>query len=506
MRRFVPLLVALLLAACSRDASNPAPPRVTTPTAIPSHASTIAIPITARLADLQAMINAEVPKTLVEIDRQENACIPAQRLTACAVPKLECKKGLKCRKVGCEVGLKNARITSDISCRIVGQVRRGPITLSGAGDVIKLAMPVSATVQARDIGKVIKSETATAAAEVRANVRLGVSGDWQPGAKITIDYDWTQKPGIELLGKRITFAGKADPQLAKLIARLEAEIPRNLARLHARDQLATAWAKGFTVVQLNARNPPVWLRITPRQLRYDGYRVAGGDLVLDLAAMARTETFVGDLPPDPPVTPLPPPATLIGGEGFRFHIPVVADYAELEPVLEKALGKLSKKPITLPVVGVVRPSFGAVTMYATTGGRLAIGVEMSVATPRRLLAPRGTVWLTGVPYNEPGSQRILVRDLTIAGRPLSPSFALLLAVAQSKAVMAELQGALSQDFARDFNKIVTKAENAIAEKRLGRFQLKAQVTQLRHGIVQPVGQGLYLPVDATGTAALTFQP
>lgn len=475
--RLAGLALALVLAGCSRDTSNPAPPRVTVPADIPGASSALAVPISARLADLERLVNAEVPRTLVTINEAKPACA---RLP----------------------------VIGNVSCRLQGEVTRGRITITGKDDLLKLSMPVDATVSAKDIGKLIKSKTATAAAVVVADVRLTSIGDWQPSAKASIDYHWTRKPGIDFLGKRITFAGRADPELQKLLRQLEASVPRHIAKLQPRDKLANAWSKGFTSIKLNDHNPPVWLRLTPEQLRFRRYHVEKGVLTLELGATARTETFVGERPADPPATPLPPPAPyqIAPETGFRFHIPVIADYAELEPVLEKALKKLEKKPIPVPQVGDVRAEFTEVTMYPTTGSRLAIGLGLKVKTPRGWLDPRGTVWVTGQPYNEPGSQRVKVRDLQIAGSPDSTSFGVLLAVAQSEGVRAAITNALSEDFSRDYNKILAKAGAAIAQKRLGDFVLTATIGDVKNGVLYPAGQGLYMPVDATGTAALRFDP
>jgi hypothetical protein len=114
--------------------------------------------------------------------------------------------------------------------------------------------------------------------------------------------------------------------------------------------------------------------------------------------------------------------------------------------------------------------------------------------------------LTGQPYNEPGLQRVRVRDLKIVGRPHSPSFGVLLAVARSEAVRTTLADALSQDFARDYDRILAKAIAAIASKRLGDFVLTSSVGGVKNGVIYPAAQGLYMPVDAVGTAALRFDP
>lgn len=474
--RWAALALATLLAGCGGDVSNPVPPRVTAPKEIPMQSSAIAVPISARLSELQQLADREVPRTLATIDEKKPACL-------------------------------KVKVIGNIGCRLVGEVTRGPIKVGGSGNVMTLTMPVAATVSAKDIGKVV-SETATAAAIVTATVRLDSIGDWQPNAKVDVSYVWTKKPGVDVLGQRLTFARKADPVLARLIARLEADVPRHIAKLQPRERLAKAWEKAFTSVSINAKNPPVWIRITPQALRFDRYEIDKEQLTLHLGATATTETFVGPRPADPVPTPLPSPAPrdIAPDTGFRFHLPVIADYAELEPVLEKALGKLAKKPMELPGIGTVEPEFGKVTMYATTGSRLAIGMKMRVKTPGQWIDARGTVWVTGQPFNEPGSQLVKVRDLRVEGKANSPSFSLLLAVAESERVSTELSGALSQNFARDYDKLLAKAGKAIAEKRVGDFVLKARIDHVKNGVVYPAGQGLYMPVDALGTASLAFSP
>ncbi len=473
-RKLLPLLLAPL-AACG-SASNQPPPREVTPLAVPSQASAVAVPISAPLAELEKIANRVVPATLASIDKQEPAC-------------------LKIKVVG------------KVSCHILGTVTRGSITVGGQGDELQLVMPVTAEVHVERVAHVIK-ETATAAAMVTATIKLDSIDNWQPKPRVQIAYRWTDKPGIDFLGQRITFADKADPALRKLIERLETELPREIGKLHPQEKLAGAWAKAFTSLSINRRNPPVWLRLTPQALRFRRYHIENDMLTLELGATALTETFVGHRPDDPAPTPLPPPAPreIAPATGFRFYLPVIADYAELEPVLKKALKKLEKKPMDLPGIGPVKPDFGRVTLYPTGDGRLAIGLAMAVATPGRWIDARGTIWATAKPFNHPGSQRVEVHDLQIAGNGTGAGFQLLLAVAQAPAVQAEIGKALSQNFARDYNKLLGKAGAAIAEKRLGDFVLTAHIDRVHNGIVYPAGQGLFMPVAAQGTAALRYAP
>lgn len=504
MNRALPFLLLLaVLGGCNRGQPEP-PPRVEDVTQVPVTVSRVRVPVSAELAKLEALLEREIPLTLMTIDRQEKACVPAQKITVCLKHARKCK-GDACKDVPCKVGVKHAKVTPTMGCRIVGEVRRGPIRLSGKGELIHLHMPVSAEIEARDVGNVL-SETATAQAEVRAVIRLAMTPDWQPTAKAEIDYSWTKKPGIELLGQRITFASKADPQVEKVLRQVEAALPRELAKLHPRARLEELWKSGFTSLELNRKNPPVWMRLTPQRLDYGGYHVADGRLHLNLELEAKAETFVGDRPPDPVPTPLPQSGSIVPMTGFKVTAPVIAAYSELEPVLQKALGKLEKKGIDLPGIGPVQVRFGKPSIYATEGGRLALGLAVEASKPGGDYDTKGTVWMTGIPYNDPNSPVVKVRDLKIDAKTDRAAADLLVAIANSPDVRSEVEKALAQNFANDIAKLQGKINKALREKRVGDFILDAQVGEMRYGVVQALGQGAYLPVEVTGTGSLELAP
>lgn len=482
--------LGLLLAACSgRDGGNEAPPRMQADATIPVFDSRVALPVVIPLATLERMVNQEVPRRLVTIDRDYDVCIQPARV---------------------RIGQRRIAVTPTIRCRIVGQVDRGRIRLSaqpGDQNGIRLTMPVSATVTAKDIGRIIRQETGTAAAEVRAVLNLSLNEQWEPVARIRVDYDWTEKPGIEILGRRLTFARRADPELARIIADLERKLPGQIRTLGLEQQAADVWAKGFTSVSINRENPEVWLRLTPRELSSGGFRVEGQQLVARLALEAGTETFLGPRPPDPMPTPLPPLARLQPGDyGVRFAAPVVADFSELEPVLEEELRKLSGEAFEVPVVGRVEVRFGRPTVYTTAGGKLAIGLPMRVKAARRFLSTRGTIWFTGIPVNEPDSRKVRIEQLAIAGDADTMSGDLLLAVAGSPRVIASIETALAHDFEGDFQKLMDKINVVLAGLPVGDFVATARVEGVRNGVVQPIGQGLFMPVEAFGTARLRYDP
>ncbi len=487
MRRFSGLATTVMLGsalmACNTVAPTPAPPRVDSAAPVAEQPSYIDVPITAKVVELERALNARVPRVLWQIDEVKKACIPAQRIF----------KG-------------RLKITPDMSCRVVGAAIRGPITVGGSGDVLTLSMPVNVQVAAKDIGHIIKQKTATAAARVRATARLGMTAAWQPTAKVDIDYKWTQVPGTEVLGQRLKFASKVDPRLQQVIAGLERTLPRELSALNARTEADKAWNKGFVALELNEKNPPVWLRVTPQRIAYGGYRVVGKDIQLYLTATALTETFVGPRPETRKPTPLPPLGFDRPAANARLFVPVIASYAELEPVVSKALGKLARKGIVLPNVGPVKVQFGKVTIYGTTGDKIAVGIQIDAEGPNGILKPKGLVWLTGTPVNEPGSQVVSVRNLAITGATDSPATNLLAQIALSADTQGAIQSALTENFAKDYNEVLRKANAAIETKRVGDFLLSARLTKVENGRIEAYGQGLYMPVTATGTATIRYAP
>ena len=301
--------------------------------------------------------------------------------------------------------------------------------------------------------------------------------------------------------------GNADARLKPVIAGLERSLPAQLAKLNLHDRLAAVWKQGFTSLSLNRADPPAWMRITPRRLGFGGYRVNGRSLEMVLGAEAVTETFVGDRPADPVPTPLPPPSPAVGARGLRFFIPVLADYAQLEPVVQRTLRKLAARGINLGGIGPVDAEFGKVTIYATTADHLAIGVETKVkAHNHSWVATKGTIWLTALPYNAAGSQLVRARDVRLASDTDSHVANLLVALFNDTGVRESVRTSLSHDFSKDYQKVLGSARKAIGARREGDFLLSANVTTVQNGATKVTGKGLFLPVRATGEASIVYSP
>lgn len=483
VRRLV--LLPLLLAGCHRTAHVPAPLRVDAPTQLPAESSTIVVPVAAPLGELEAALERELPRQLYAVDQHQDQCVPPQRVN---------------------LGIARVRVLPRLGCQIVGTVTRGRLRLSGSGNRLLITMPIHAQITASKVGGVA-SKTATGDATVRAVARLSIAGSWRPTAKVDIDYDWATPPGIDFLGQRITFVDKADERLQPIIAKLERTLPGQLDQLHLRARLAGVWRQAFTVVSLNRDNPPAWMRVTPRRLGFGGYRVRGRELQLTLAAEALTETFVGPRPADPTPTALPPPLPVPPERGLRFFVPVLADYHQLEPVVQRALRKRAAKGITLTGVGPVDAEFGQVIIYATTGGRLAIGVDARAKSKdSSVLAARGRIWLTALPFNRPNSQLVEARDVQLVADTDSSTVNLLARVFNDTSVRNSIVDGLRHDFAPDYARVLDKTRAAIGGRREGDFLLRADVTRVTTGTLAVTGSGLFIPVRAEGKATIGYRP
>lgn len=427
-----------------------------------------------------------IPRNLWTINRKGLTCVPSEKVQVAFVK------------------IRTPRIT----CDIVGKVTRGKVTIDGRGQDIVVTMPIHATVQARDIGGILKQETATADARVRAIVRLSLDNRWNPQARVDIQYDWTDAPHIDILGQRIEFASQTDARLKSVVRKIEASLSREFARLNLRRDIARLWGKAFTSVQLNKSNPPVWMRITPQQLQFGGYSLRGKRLNLQLGMRATTETFVGDRPPDPEKIALTAFARLQEKPGkMLFFIPVIADYHQLEPVIMRALVKRSQRPFEVPALGQVKAKFSAVEAYGSTNGRIAVGVTFSVArTDGRLGEAQGQVWLSAKPVNRAGSREVSFTDLRISGDTDRAGTNLLLKIAASPTFSQTIADALAQNFERDYDDLMGKIQTAVSSSRQGNVLIRASIENVDTGELKAAGQGLYLPVWGTGTASVELSP
>ncbi|NWK94854.1 hypothetical protein DM806_04065 [Sphingobium lactosutens] len=469
----------LFTVSCGHKVNEP-PVRATDSIEVTPQTSILTVPVEADISGLVPALEREIPTTLWTIDKRGQQCIPSKKIHVVLVD-------LK---------------SPVIKCDIVGQVTRERLRFTGKGSEMNLSIPIFAMVQARNVAGIIKHETATARAVAHARVELDFASDWTLHSKVHLSYNWIDSPHIQFLGQRIDLTEAADQKLAPILTRLESGLARELAKLPVRSHVERIWAAAFTSLELNRRNPPVWLRVTPQELLFGGYEVTNHQLKMRLGLRAVTETFVGPRPSARSPTPLSPMRRISGPVGqFSFFLPVTANYAELEPVLLRALIKRQQRPFKIANLGAVRANFRTVTIYGTTGGKIAVGINLSVEGTKGFLKPSsGTVWLTAMPRNAPNSRKVVFTDLHVSGTNDMVGSDLLYEFINTPEVSSTIADALGQNFERDYSQLLVKVDNAIADKREGKITVRAELEKTYTGEIRASGQGLYLPVQASGRA------
>ncbi len=483
---------AVLVLAClatlhiyRQNRSGP-PPRATRIITPPAVSSSIFVPVVADLAQLERLIDQEIPVDLWGIDVPDATCVSPRHVTLFG---------------------KQIAITPKMHCHITGTVVRGPITLHGSGRTIIADVPILAHVDATHIGGLVDTH-ADGAAMAHARITLDIAHDWHASGTVKLAYDWTNPPAITLLGQRITFTGKADERLKPVIAGLERKLPARLAALNLRGEIADLWQKGFAVVKLNERNPDVWMRIVPQSLSYGGYTIIGSRMHLRLGLVALTQAVVGARPADPRPTPLPDMSKAAGTDG-RIHlfVPVSADYAVLVPVIARALDKRSTRPFNLPGLGAVTARFANIAVYGASGGRIAVGADIVAQSQQGTLPPvRGRIWFAGAPHNAPGRQVVHFTDLSVSGGTDDSRGDLVLAIANSPGFSDAVADALTENFTRDYARLEDKIRHAIADRPQGDLTISAQMDSARNDTIAAYANGLYMPVWLTGRATVTVNP
>lgn len=485
MRGATIFAIMLALAACAKKEAEP-PPRADDPVEFESGTSQLSAPVEIALSDVRRELEREIPRRLFSISQEDATCVAPEKVRIAFI-KLK---------------------TPEIECDIRGHADRGRLQVTGRGEVFTVTMPVTAVVRASDIGGILKNETATARARVHADVRLDVDEGWEPSARVSIRYQWVDAPHFEFLGRRIDLQKHADEKLAPIVGRIETLLERRVANFGLRERMEPLWEQSFTVIELNRENPAVWMQVEPKALRYGGYDVAGETITLKLAMDALTTTAVGTKPQRPAPVPLPPRSPWLAQSGnLALTVPVIADYAVLEPVILRALEERAERPFDIPGLAPVEATFSNIRVYGTIGGRIAVGtdIEARLAGSETLEAD-GTVWITALPRNSANSRKVEFAELDIHGVTSSLPTELLLRIARSPTYRATIADALTQNFENDFDELLGKIDTALKDKRIGDVVLDASIESVQTGQLKAAGAGLYLPVEATADAALTYNP
>lgn len=498
MRRTAVLITAIVFAGgafCywrAVQATYHGPPVTTEREDLPSGTSSLVVPVTISLDDLQAKLNEQVPTRLHAVDEDRDACVPATWIDKCILPKLF--------KSGCAQRLKT-KVTPEIDCHVDGAVDRGAIAVAGQGDRIAITLPVSANITVRGRGEVGKhiQESANGSVTAAATVKAEIGGDWNPTATVDADYTWNDRIGVDVLGFRITFASKVDPKIREAIESFKAKIPALLAKVDVRAMAERGWRAAHAVVQVGSA-PDIWLRIAPRSVGFDGLRIEGRNLTTNIMLTGDAATFVGERPAAAEPLPLPALQKSLPGPGFAFSVPVTVDFPALAALAEKALKVGTRRDIEVPKVGKVAVTFRTVTVHQTAARRLAVGVTLDADAPSALFDTRGTIWLTAAVTFDNQRKRVSLAEFDIFSSTDNAPVDLLAAILRTDPVNAILRESLEYDFTALHAAALAKAGKAMTRQLSADAYVVGSVRSLdaERMVVGP--DALVLLLSAKGTA------
>ncbi|NQX93847.1 MAG: DUF4403 family protein [Erythrobacter sp.] len=486
----IALLVAFAIWSSGARTQYPAPLRVDTTLNRTPNQSTLVTQATASFGAIRAKLEDALPTTLVTIDQREEQCVPRQQVRALGLRLFD---------------------TPRLGCDLQGDITRGPIALGGSGQTLRARIPINARIEVRNLGDIIQRETVTAAADVTVEAKLFLGADWALNSDIDLRYVWTREPGFDVLGQRVKLTSVADKGIANSLGDIERKLEAEIRRVDLRREIEAIWREGFDTLSINRDNPPVWMRVTPSELGAGALSVSGSALQAELLLKAELELRVGERPEPSPPKALGANVGVPKERGFEIKVPVIADYAELEPVVLKELRSLSLEDVLGTGGDAITAEFQSVTIYATHEGRLAVGIDARV-TPSGIFAgeywggTQGQVWLTGEPITQAGSEVLIIKDLAIHGDMDRYSGDLLVRFLNQPVVREQIKSALTTNFREDYETLVAKAEKGLKKVTIGKAQLSFEVDAYTHGRITVTGSGLHLPVIAKGTVATKLAP
>ncbi len=337
---------------------------------------------------------------------------------------------------------------------------RGTISLAPAGpDAILVTVPVSVSGQggfrgdgARLLG--LDAKNFDAAAVFSILLRPSIDSDWCPKLDVSADYRWTQNPRVEIVSKvNVDITGQVRDKLNAKLPEITQLAQNAIDCTQIKARIATLYGNKSFPIELSP-NQQLHVNVHPTDIAFSGLSVDTADI--SLAAMLTAKIDVSATPIKPEALALPPLRPLDAGAPPRIHlsVPLKAPFELLRGEAKKfVVGKTFEQQTP---AGVVKVTINDATVYATEGGKLAVGIDFDAKLPGKVLDTKGTVFLTGAPATE-GPTVVRLKDVSYT-RILDND------VWNAVSVLfdSQIRGALEQNLRYDLAGDIEKAKAALA--------------------------------------------
>ena len=389
---------------------------------------------------------------------------------------------------------------------------RGPITATGAQDVLSLATPLTGKLNvtgslsskatgavgdalggllggnvAKQIGSV-NIKALNASAEIKGNVtftsrpKLAASWHLEPNLAAQVTLGDTS---LSVAGAHVNVPAQVKPLIDKTVADQVTAAETRIRNDRTFEQNARAqWAKACRSIPLQGAGaasslPPLWLELRPTRAIAAQPHVDASAVTLTLGIEAETRITSAQTKPDCPfpanISIVPPTPG-----GVSIGVPIDVPFTDIDKIVEAQFaGRTFPEDGSGPVdVTVKRAS------VAASGDRLLISLLVNAREKKSFFGFGGEamVHVWGKPVLDQAQQTLRLADIQLAVE-LEAAFGLLGAAA--RAVMPHLQKALAEKATIDLKPFAANAQKKIAaaisdfQKNEDGVRVTADITSLR---------------------------
>lgn len=351
------------------------PPPVLSVRPLPDAAldSTIALPISASMAQLRQRVQSLIPQVL--IDTSGN-----QRIRT-LVGKIKIKYRIQAW-------------------------RNGPLQLSAREGALFIDVPIRFKIKATKKGLVDISQKVSGSLVVHGRIDLNIAPSWDLVPQVALSFSWQKKPCFSLFKLfKICMHKQVKPVIARYLQNTSGVIARTLrARLRVRDLVRKAWTLAHQSVRVSDA-PPVHVASRPQALHVASLQTAGGNLRLDVGMRVQLRTIVGAKPTVGLRAPLPPPIRTRLPSGLRFFVPVSIEYASIARMIEQRIGNRA-----IPLLRIWSTLTIERVALMTDRDDLIFKLSIKVAGRRRAF---GNIYLRSRMHYLPRDQQLRVTGLEL---------------------------------------------------------------------------------------------
>ena len=414
---------------------------------------------------------------------------------------------------------------------------RGPITATGAQDVLTLGTPLTGTLNVTgslsakatgavgdalgsllggDLGKKIGSvniKNLNASAEIKGNVsitaRPKLAAAWriEPNLAAQVNLGDTS---LSVAGVRVNVPAQVKPMIDQAVAEQLAAAQARIRNDPALEQNARVqWAKMCRSIPLQGTGassslPALWLELRPTRAIAAQPRVDASAVTLTVGIEAETRITPAQTKPDCPF-----PATIViipqTPGGVSIGVPVDMPFTEINKIVEaQFVGKTFPEDGSGPVdVTVKRAS------VAASGERLLISLLVNAKEKKSFFGfgAEANVHIWGKPVLDQAQQTLRLTNVELAVES-EAAFGLLGAAA--RAVMPHLQQALADQATIDLKPFAGNAQKKIAaaiadfQKNEDGVRVAADITRLRLADIAFDSKTLRVIAEAEGAITVNI--